>query len=95
MAVEISDLERGMLGHGQLLQVLIAQMTEAEPKFFDQLRAGFARDHTLGRDEQDFTGSSRYAMRFVRRIEILREAEDPGEGADAAAPDTTAPGGTR
>ena len=37
MDVENTDLERRVLAHEQILQVLIAHMAEAEPKFLDQI----------------------------------------------------------
>ena len=39
-----------------VLQVLIAHMAEAEPKFLDQLQQVFTKHHTLGAGEQDYTG---------------------------------------
>ncbi len=82
MAIEIADLERRMLAQEQVLQVLIAHMTEAEPKFLDRLRAVFAGDQPPGRAEQDLTGTEQYAMQFIRRIEVLRETGESGEDAD-------------
>jgi len=79
MAIENTDLERRVLAHERILQVLIAHMAEAEPKFLDRLKAIFARHHVLGADEQDFTGTEQYAEQFIRQIESLGEekrAED-------------------
>jgi hypothetical protein len=41
MNVEDTDLERRVLAHEQILQVLIAHMAEAEPKFLDRLQQIF------------------------------------------------------
>jgi hypothetical protein len=71
MAIENTDLERRVLAHERILQVLIAHMAESEPKFLDRLRATFAQHHVLGADEQDFTGTEQYAEQFIRQIECL------------------------
>ena len=70
---ENTDLERRVLAHERILQVLIAHMAESEPKFLDRLKEIFTRHHTLGADEQDFTGTEQYAEQFIRQIEILGE----------------------
>jgi hypothetical protein len=46
MAIENTDLERRVLAHEQILQVLIAHMSEAEPKFLDRLQQIFTKHHT-------------------------------------------------
>ncbi len=56
MSIEDTDLERRVLAHERILQVLIAHMAEGEPKFLDRLRAIFTRHHTLGADEHDYVG---------------------------------------
>jgi len=48
MDIENTDLERRVLAHEQILQVLIAHMAEAEPKFQDRLQQIFAKHSTLG-----------------------------------------------
>ena len=48
MVIENTDLERRVLAHERILQVLIAHMAESEPKFLDRLKAIFTRHHTLG-----------------------------------------------
>jgi hypothetical protein len=73
MVIENTDLERRVLAHERILQVLISHMAESEPKFLDRLKAIFTRHHTLGADEQDFTGTEQYAEQFIRQIEILGE----------------------
>ena len=62
---ENTDLERRVLAHERILQVLIAHMAELEPKFLDRLKEIFTRHHTLGADEQDFTGTEQYAEQFI------------------------------
>jgi hypothetical protein len=64
MDVENTDLERRVLAHEQILQVLIAHMAEAEPKFLDRLQQTFTKHHTLGAGEQDYTGTAAYAEQF-------------------------------
>jgi hypothetical protein len=77
MAIENTDLERRVLAHEQILQVLIAHLAEAEPQFLDRLKEVFTKHHTLGADEQDFTATSQYAEQFIHQIEILRAGEKP------------------
>jgi hypothetical protein len=73
MDVENTDLERRVLAHEQILQVLIAHMAEAEPKFLDRLQQIFTKHHTLGADEQDYTGTAAYAEQFIQQVVRLRE----------------------
>jgi hypothetical protein len=40
---ENTDLERRVLAHEQILQVLIAHMAEGEPKFLDRLQQIFTK----------------------------------------------------
>jgi hypothetical protein len=58
MDVENTDLERRVLAHEQILQVLIAHMAEAEPRFLDRLQQIFTKHHTLGANEQDYTDTA-------------------------------------
>jgi hypothetical protein len=67
MDVENTDLERRVLAHEQILQVLIAHMAEAEPKFLDRLQQIFTKHHTLGAGEQDYTGTAAYAEQFIQQ----------------------------
>ncbi len=84
MTIEDSELERRVLAHERILQVLIARVDEAEPKFMDRLEATFARRHVLGEGEHDFTAAEQYAEQF------LRQTEAPGDerrrGVDSFAP---------
>lgn len=88
MTIETTDLERRVLAHERILQVLIAQMDEAEPKFMDRLKATFARRHVLGEGEQDFTATEQYAEQFLRQIESL--GDERRRGIDSFAPGTAA-----
>ena len=73
MVIENTDLERRVLAHEQILQVLISHIAELEPKFLDRLKAIFTRHHTLGADEQDFMGRRQYAEQFIRQMRSLGE----------------------
>ena len=73
MDVENTDLERRVLAHEQILQVLIAHMAEAEPKFLDRLQQIFTKHHTLGADEQDYTDTAAYAEQFIQQVARLRK----------------------
>jgi hypothetical protein len=73
MDVENTDLERRVLAHEQILQVLIAHMAEAEPKFLDRLQQTFMKHHTLGADEHDYTGTAAYAEQFIQQVVRVRD----------------------
>jgi len=73
MEVENTDLERRVLAHERILQILIAHMAESEPKFLDRMKALFTQHHTLGAGEHDYISTSQYAEQFVRQVEILQE----------------------
>lgn len=73
MGAENTDLERRVLAHERILQVLIGHMAENEPKFLDRLKALFTRHHTLGADEQEHFSTDQYAEQFIRQIEALQE----------------------
>jgi hypothetical protein len=75
MDVENTDLERRVLAHEQILQVLIAHMAEAEPKFLDRLQQTFTQHHTLGADEHDYTGTATYAEQLIQQVVRLRDKE--------------------
>jgi hypothetical protein len=72
MSIENTDLERRVLAHEQILQVLIAHMAEAEPKFLDRLKEVFTQHHTLGANEQDYTDTAAYAVQFIQQVVRLR-----------------------
>jgi hypothetical protein len=61
------------LAHEQILQVLIAHMAEAEPKFLDRLQQIFAKHHTLGADEHDYTDTAAHAEQFIQRVVRVRD----------------------
>jgi hypothetical protein len=67
MNIENTDLERRVLAHEQILQVLIAHMAEAET---------FTRHHTLGADEQNYTDTAAYADQFIQQVVRLRNKGD-------------------
>ena len=73
MDVENTDLERRVLAHEQILQVLNAHMAEVEPKFLDRLQQIFTKHHTLGADEHDYTGTAAYAEHSIQKVVRLRD----------------------
>ena len=77
MEVENTDLERRVLAHERILQILITHMAESEPKFLDRLRAVFSGHHTLGDGEQEYVSTDQYAESFIRQMEILQESKAP------------------
>ncbi|WP_193181643.1 hypothetical protein [Nisaea sediminum] len=66
--VENTDIERRVLAHEKILQCLIAQMAETEPRYLDRLRSIFSRPGVLERSEHDFTDTASYADEFIKTI---------------------------
>ncbi|MEJ5020986.1 hypothetical protein WH297_14775 [Ochrobactrum vermis] len=73
MTNDTTALERKVLAHEQILQVLIGHLAETEPRFLDRLKAVFTRHHTLGADEQNYKNTAQYAEQFIREIERMQE----------------------
>jgi hypothetical protein len=73
MDVENTDLERRVLAHEKILQVLIAHMSEAEPKFLERLQQTFIENLHIGASEQDYTDTLAYAHRFIGQVARLKE----------------------
>lgn len=71
MSVENTDLERRVLAHERILQVLIAHMAEAEPGVLTRLRDVFSEQHALGAHEQDYTDTAGYAEQFIHEVTRL------------------------
>lgn len=82
-AVENTDLERRVLAHEKILQCLIAQMAETEPRYLDRLRSIFSRPGLLDRPEHDFTDTASYMDEFVTAISKMSR---PAYLADIARP---------
>jgi hypothetical protein len=74
MDVENTDLERRVLAHEQILQVLIAHMSEAEPKFLERLQNIFIEHRHPGATEQDYTDTLAYAQQFIGQVARLNES---------------------
>jgi len=70
---DTTALERKVLAHEQILQVLIGHLAETEPKFLDRLKAVFTRHHILGSNEQDYVNTAQYAEQFIHEIERMQE----------------------
>jgi hypothetical protein len=73
MRNDTTALERKVLAHEQILQVLIGHLAETDPKFLDRLKAVFTRHHNLGVNEQDYFDTAQYAEQFIREIEKMQE----------------------
>jgi hypothetical protein len=81
--VENTDLERRVLAHERILQVLIAHMAESEPKFTARLSAVFGDSMQVGRREHDYTDTHAYADQFIRKILRLGDHAQPAVAPDA------------
>jgi hypothetical protein len=74
--IEKTDLERRVLAHERILQVLIAHMAETEPRFLDRLTVVFTGRQQQGAYEQDYTDTAGYAEQFVGQV--IRQVRAPG-----------------
>jgi hypothetical protein len=72
MEIENTDLERRVLAHERILQVLIAHMSEAEPKFLERLQQLFVDDVHVGSSEQDYTDTLGYVHQFIEQVTLLK-----------------------
>jgi AcrR family transcriptional regulator len=77
---ESTDLERRVLAHEQILQTLIAHMTEAEPRFMERLQRTFSEPMRMSRSEHDYTDTASYAERFIREVARLGESVGVADG---------------
>lgn len=73
MDVENTDLERRVLAHEWILQILIAHMSEAEPKFLDRLQKTFVENLHPGSSEHDYTNTLEYAQQFIDQVARLKQ----------------------
>lgn len=93
---EATDLERRVLAHERILQTLIAQMAETEPKILLRLADTFCVPMRMVTAEHDYTETNAYAAQFIRTVVSLSNrppqaspkavAERPSKG--AAAPES-------
>ena len=74
MDIENSGLERRVLAHERILPVLIARMSEAEPKFLDRVRHTSIEIPYVSSSEQDYTDTLAYARQFIGQVMLMKEA---------------------
>ena len=68
MSIENTDLERRVLAHEQILQVLIAHLAEAEPNFFGPIKGNIHATAHTGANEHDYTDTAAYAEQFIQQV---------------------------
>jgi hypothetical protein len=76
MEAEATDLERRVLAHARILQMLIRFLAEEKPEILEGLKQAFGAGHNLGEYEQDYSSTEQYGDVFVRVIEqeiVLRQ----------------------
>jgi hypothetical protein len=71
---EETDLERRVLAHERILQVLIAHLAEAEPRFVARLSTLFGDPSREDRREGDYTDTQAYADQFIQQVLRLIES---------------------
>lgn len=84
MDVENTDLERRVLAHEWILQILIAHMSEAEPKFLERLQRTFVENVHVGASEHDYTDTLAYAHQFIDQVSRLTEKRQNQTGGEPA-----------
>jgi hypothetical protein len=72
MDVENTDLERRVLAHEWILQILIAHMSETQPKFLERLQKTFIENVHVGSAEHDYTDTLAYAHQFIDQVVRLK-----------------------
>jgi hypothetical protein len=70
-SAETTDLERRVLAHERILQTLIAQMAETEPKLLRRLADTFCVPMRMVAAEHDYTETDAYAAQFIRTVVSL------------------------
>jgi hypothetical protein len=75
MAVENTELERRVLAHEEILQALMAQLAEGNPRFLDRLHARFASVRR-GAHEHGYTETADYAETFLHEVMRLVRVHD-------------------
>lgn len=90
MPVENTDLERRVLAHEQILQLLMAQLAQGQPKFLDRLHERFATARR-GAYEHDFVETADYAEAFLHEVARLVRAGPPAPQPRANAGPATTP----
>ena len=93
MPVENTDLERRVLAHEEILQALMAQLAEGNPRFLDRLHERFASVRR-GAHEHDYTETADYAETFLHEVMRLVRVHDarPPDQPPAKAESTAPPG---
>ena len=86
MAVENTDLERRVLAHEQILQVLIAHVAKSEPSLLARMRDVFIERQQQGVYEHDYTDTAGYAEQFIRGTIVLGHASAGPVPSPAASP---------
>ena len=66
MPLQESDLERRVLAHEQILEMLIAHMAETEPKLLARLREEFSYPPGARVSEPGVTDADAYAQQFIQ-----------------------------
>jgi hypothetical protein len=70
MPVENTDLERRVLAHEQILQLLMAQLADGRPMFLDRLNERFASVRR-GAYQHDYVETADYAEAFLHEVARL------------------------
>jgi hypothetical protein len=73
-----SDLERRVLAHEWVLQILIAHMSEAEPKFLERLQQTFSDKRHPRFPEQAHPDTLAHAHQFIDQAVRLKAIPSTG-----------------
>ena len=65
---ENTALERRVLAHERILQALIGNLAETDPKLLERLTDRFCAPAEMARCEHDYTDTDAYAEEFVRSL---------------------------
>lgn len=74
---ETTDLERQVLAHEKVLQVLIACIDRTEPRFIDHPRERFVEPMRVAQHEHDHRETHDHAEEVTRAVMLLGQARTP------------------
>lgn len=87
MPIENTDLERRVLAHEQILQALMAQLAEGQPRLLDRMHERFASARR-GAYEHDYVETADYAEAFLREVARLVRVRRASTRPTSAPPQT-------
>lgn len=70
---EETSLERRVLAHERILQIVVAHLVENEPNLLSRLNEVFVTPVKMDRCEHDYTNTEGFAEECIRAIILIKE----------------------